>query len=163
MEGDSVLELPTVPFTKPRLGSALPSLDCSAPWLTQPPDRANLTGKPVVVHFFSSDCPLCDEGAHRIARWISSLAPMGLVVIGAFQPRHDTPASQAEALAECARHSRNAAHACVADCTGELAARFGNEWWPAYFVYDRAHRLRHYQMGNDGLDRLDALLNECVR
>jgi thiol-disulfide isomerase/thioredoxin len=121
-----------------------------------------LLGRAVLVHFFSSDCPLCDEGAHRIARWIDEFEPIGLVVVGAFQPRREAESTRAMALAECERHCRIARHPCAADAAGELSQRFGNEWWPAYFVYDTAHRLRHYQMGNEAMHRLESVLRECA-
>lgn len=152
-----------VEVKKPRLGSALPSLSCDAPWLGgAPPDDAQLAGRPVAVHFFSSDCPLCDQGAHRIARWISEFAAQDLVVVGAFQPRRDRPSTDDSARIECARQIRVAPHPCAVDVRGELAERFGNEWWPGYYVYDRAHRLRHVQTGNAALDLLDRAVAECV-
>jgi hypothetical protein len=49
------------------------------------------------------------------------------------------------------------------DVAGVLAARFGNEWAPAYYVYDRSHRLRHYQMGNWNLDGIAAVIEACVK
>jgi thiol-disulfide isomerase/thioredoxin len=152
-----------VSHSKPRLGDALPSFACDAAWVpSAPPDDASMRGRPVLVYFFSSDCPLCDEGARRIAQWVEELAPVGLVVIGAFQPRRDAVASSAAALAECERHSRIARHPCAADATGELSKRFANEWWPAYFVFDAAHRLRHYQMGNHAMDHLESVVRECA-
>lgn len=150
-------------YAKPRLGAALPSLACDAPWFEHaPPDETSLRGRAVVVHFFSSNCPLCDEGARHIARWVADYAATGLVVIGAFQPRRDAVSTSADAMAECERYCRIARHPCAADAPGELSARFGNEWWPAYFVYDAAHRLRHYQMGNEDMSRLDAVVRQCA-
>jgi thiol-disulfide isomerase/thioredoxin len=121
-----------------------------------------MRGHAVLVHFFSSDCPLCDEGARRIAGWIAEFGKVGLVVVGAFQPRRDVDSMSADALVECERHCGIAPHICAADAAGELSQRFGNEWWPAYFVYDAAHRLRHYQMGNEAMDRLDNVIRECA-
>jgi hypothetical protein len=48
------------------------------------------------------------------------------------------------------------------DTGGILAARFENLWPPAYYVYDRGHRLRHYQMGNSNLEALDAIIQRYM-
>lgn len=121
-----------------------------------------MNGRAVLVHFFSSDCPLCDEGARRIAAWIEEFRESGLVVVGAFQPRRDVASTSADALAKCEHHCRIAPHPCAADAAGVLSQRFGSEWWPAYFVYDAAHRLRHHQMGNEAMERLDSVVRGCA-
>ncbi len=121
-----------------------------------------MRGHPVLVHFFSSDCPLCDEGGRRIAGLIKELEPAGLIAVGAFQPRRDIASSLEDAIAESKRQCRIADHPCVADAAGELSQRFDNEWWPAYFIFDVAHRLRHYQMGNGAMEQLDSVLRECT-
>jgi thiol-disulfide isomerase/thioredoxin len=157
------LKASPVTYAKPRLGAALPSLACDAPWVQSVPlDETAMCGHAVLVHFFSSDCPLCDEGARRIAGWIEEFGESGLTVVGAFQPRRDAASTSTDALAECEHHCRIAPHPCAADAAGELSLRFGNEWWPAYFVYDAAHRLRHYQMGNGAMERLDSVVRECA-
>jgi thiol-disulfide isomerase/thioredoxin len=163
VEAGSAFESVAVRYSKPHLGAALPSLACDAPWFqSTAPDALSIRGQAVVVHFFSSDCPLCDDGARHVARWIAEFGAIGLVVVGAFQPRRDVASTSADAMTECERYWRIAPHPCVADAAGELSKRFGNEWWPAYFVYDAAHRLRHYQMGNDGMQRLDSIVRECA-
>ena len=146
----------------PHLNSSLPGFDGVSHWRNGPaPREADLAGNPVLVHFFSSGCPLCQEGMPAVRRLHAAFAPAGLIVVGAFQPRHDGNASLADAERECDVHV-GPTHACAVDTRGILAARFENEWPPAYYVYDRSHLLRHYQMGNWNLEALDAVVQGCL-
>jgi len=146
----------------PELNTSLPSLHGIAHWRNGPaPDELGLAGKPVLVHFFSSGCPLCREGAPTIDRLCATFAPTGLVVIGAYQPRQDSAATLADAERECDLHV-GSTHACALDTGGILAARFENLWPPAYYVYDRGHRLRHYQMGNSNLEALENIIQRYM-
>jgi thiol-disulfide isomerase/thioredoxin len=144
------------------LNTPLPSFHGVAHWRNGPaPTEAELAGKPVLVHFFSSGCPLCGKGMPTVRQLHATYAPAGLVVVGAFQLRQDVAATLADAERECDRHV-GSGHPCAVDIEGILAARFGNLWPPAYYVYDRSHRLRHYQMGNSNLESLDAIIQRCM-
>ena len=116
----------------------------------------------MLVHFFSSGCPLCREGMPAVRRLRATFGGDSLAVVGAFQPRPDANATVAEAERECDELACSA-HACALDIDGVLAARFGNQWAPAYYVFDRGHRLRHYQMGNWNLDAIAAIIESCVK
>ena len=147
----------------PQLDSLLPSFDGVPLWRSGPaPTASDLAGKAVLVHFFSSGCPLCREGMPAVDLLRASYESSGLVVVGAYQPRPDAKATAAEAVRECDASVRPT-HVCALDVAGVLAQRFGNEWAPAYYVYDRSHRLRHYQMGNWNLDGIAAVIEGCVK
>jgi thiol-disulfide isomerase/thioredoxin len=144
-----------------RINSPLPSLDGVAAWRSARPSAGELAGNPVLVHFFSSGCALCHDGMPLVAEWRAHFAPRGLVVIAVYQPRSDIESTLADIGRECAAIV-GSAHACAVDIRGVLAARFGNEWPPAYYVYDRSHRLRHFQMGNWHIERMAAVIEACV-
>jgi thiol-disulfide isomerase/thioredoxin len=147
----------------PQVNTILPSFDGVPLWRNGPaPADSDLAGKPLLVHFFSSGCPLCREGMPAVRRLHATFAPAGLVVVGAYQPQPDTKPTTADAERECDLHV-GPTHACALDVEGVLAARFGNEWTPAYYVYDRSHRLRHYQMGNWNLDAIAAIIEGCMK
>lgn len=144
------------------LGSLLPSFDGVPRWrVGGAPAEADLAGKAVFVHFFSSGCPLCSEGMPVVNRVREAFASPGLVVIGVYQPRPDNSATEAEAEQVCDRIVHGA-HRCAADASGVLAQRFGHTWAPAYYVFDRMHRLRHIQEGNWNLDALDEVIKRTM-
>jgi thiol-disulfide isomerase/thioredoxin len=146
----------------PDLGSPLPSFDGVPRWLSgRAPAEADLAGKAVLVHFFSSGCPLCSEGMPAVHRVREAFETAGLVVIGVYQPRAEFTATESEAEKVCDRIVHGA-HRCAADALGVLAARFGHRWAPAYYVYDRAHRRRHFQEGNWHVDALDEVIQRSI-
>ena len=146
----------------PELGSLLPSFDGVSQWRGgAAPADADLAGKAVFVHFFSSGCPLCSEGMTVVRRVREEFAASGLVVIGAYQPRPDGNATDDEAESMCDTFVRGE-YRCAADSSGVLAARFGHRWAPAYYVFDRAHRLRHFQEGNWNLEALDEAIKRGI-
>jgi thiol-disulfide isomerase/thioredoxin len=146
----------------PQLNSLLPSFEGVPQWRNgEAPAQNDIAGKPVLVHFFSSGCPLCREGMPAVLRLGAAYELSGLVVIGAYQPRPEAQASIADAERECDLHV-GPAHRCAVDSAGVLSARFGHTWAPAYYVYDRAHRLRHVQEGNWALESLAAVIERCV-
>lgn len=142
----------------PELGSLLPSFDGVPRWRGgEKPSDAELAGKAVLVHFFSSGCPLCSEGMPVVHRLREAFGASGLIVVGAYQPRPDSTATEAEAEATCDRIVHGG-HRCASDAGGVLATRFGHRFAPAYYVFDRAHRLRHFQEGNWNLDALEDVI-----
>lgn len=95
-----------------------------------------------------------------IRRLHAAFAPRGLTIVGAYQPRADAKAMPGDAERECDLHI-GPTYACALDDEGVLAKRFGNDWPPAYYVYDRGHRLRHYQMGNWQIEDFTTLVEGC--
>lgn len=147
----------------PQLNSVVPPFDGVPRWRNGPaPAASDLAGRAVLVHFFSSGCPLCREGMPVVRSLGATFGADSLAVVGAFQPRPDAIATVAEAERECDELACST-HACAMDVDGVLAARFGNKWAPAYYIFDRGHRLRHYQMGNWNLDALAAIIEGCVK
>jgi thiol-disulfide isomerase/thioredoxin len=156
----------------PDLNSLLPSFDGVPRWpVGGAPAENDLAGKAVLVHFFSSGCPLCTEGMPVVHRVREAFAPSDLVVIGVYQPRPEPKATEGEAEQVVCRepvtnrpiiHIVNGAHRCALDVEGVLAVRFGHQWAPSYFVFDRAHRLRHFQEGNWNLDALHEIIQRYV-
>lgn len=142
-----------------KIGDALPSFDGAIEWLDGPVTPSQLVGRPVLVHFWSTSCPLCHDGVSDIARWRDRLPD--LVVIAAWQPRIDE-SFDAATVKRVARESMEIAYPCAIDSAGALARRFDSVYPPGYYLFDAAHRLRHRQMGNARLEVMEALLERLV-
>ena len=125
-------------------------------WVGDPPAQAP-DDRAVLVHFWSSGCPLCHEGMRVIHRWRERYAPRGLQTIAVYQARPDARPEIEDAERE-ARALMRIDYPCAFDGAGRLAAAFENPYAPGYFFFDRDGRLRHRQMGNTGLARLDPLI-----
>ena len=145
-----------------KLGDPLPSLDSVTSWLDDEPVIARMSGRPVLVHFWSAECPLCHEGAHSVMRWRLQCAGRGLVTIAVYQLR---PSEELDAGAaqRDARNLMRIDYPCALDGSRAIAQRFESTYPPGYYLFDRDHRLRHRQMGNANLHLLGALCERLVK
>ncbi|WP_296808827.1 protein disulfide oxidoreductase [Thiocapsa sp.] len=99
-------------------------------------DLADLAGRPVLVHFWASWCPVCAlmDGA------VAAIAEDHTVV---------TVAMQSGDPHELRRHMAETGHAfpVIADPTGQIAHRWGVVGVPATFVVDPSGRIRDAVVG----------------
>lgn len=99
-------------------------------------DLADLRGRPVLVHFWASWCPVCGllDGA------VAAIAEDHAVV---------TVATQSGGPHELRRYMTQAGHAfpVIADPTGQIAGRWGVVGVPATFVVDPSGRIRDAVVG----------------
>jgi thiol-disulfide isomerase/thioredoxin len=136
-----------------RTGTPLPSLDGVATWIGEAPKGEELAGKPLLVHFWSVSCYLCHDVADEVAKWQAEYGPRGLAVIAVHQPRGPEELDLAE-VADDARGPMGIAWPCAVDNEHVLVQRFQNQFVPAYYLFDRDHKLVHRQAGDRGFERL---------
>ena len=142
-----------------KLGDPLPRLDGATHWLNG--GDAAVTQvvadfrAPLLVHFWSTACPLCHEGVQSIASWRAP-AHGRLAVLAVYQIKDEETVDLARVTTEAARMGIE--YPCAIDEAGTLAERFDSEFAPGYYLFDRDRVLRHRQMGSAGLDRVGALI-----
>lgn len=145
-----------------RMRTPLPSFDGAAAWLNgDGPASASLSGKPVLVHFWSMSCSICHDVAERVAGWRDRFASEGLEVIAVHQPR-GAAELDIEKVAADAHAAMHITQPCAVDNEHVLVDRFANQFVPAYYVFDRQHELRHFQAGDKGYDRIEATLERVL-
>jgi len=139
-----------------KLGDPLPSFDGATGWIgPEPTPPSEMSGTPVLVQFWSTRCPLCHEGARAIARWRERFPYLAVVAVYQVRPDETLDAAVVD---RDARTSMNIGYPCAIDGAGVLVGRFDSAFAPGYYVFDAEHRLRHRQMGNEGLDVVESLL-----
>jgi len=136
-----------------RTGSALPSLDGVSTWLGDEPAAEDLAGKPILIHFWSISCYICHDVAAEVAKWQADYGPRGLEVIAIHQPRGPEELDLEEVAAD-ARGAMGITWPLAIDNEHRLTQRFENAFVPAYYVFDRDHKLVHRQAGDRGFERL---------
>src|SRR5215471_6347138 len=139
-----------------RLGDTLPIFDDRVEWLDRITPRRH-AGRATLVHFWSSGCPLCHEGAELVNAWRSKHART-LDVIAVFAPRPDSKSFDPQTVRRDARDLMRIDHPCAIDTHRELQTAFECPFAPCYFVFDGDGKLRHRQMGNDALASVGALI-----
>jgi hypothetical protein len=144
-----------------KLGDPLPPLDGATLWINGQATADSLAHRAVLVHIWSTSCPLCSEGVHAIARWRTACDAAALACVAICTLRPDDALDVASFERE-ARTKMHITYPCALDGTGLIAERFGNPYAPAYFVFDRSHALRHRQEGNASLASVDAILRNAA-
>jgi len=142
-----------------RLSDPLPTFDGASGWLGAKPVPSPSPTSPLLVHFWSTRCPLCHEGPHSIARWRVRFP--GLTVVAVYQMRADETLDAA-VVERDARESMAIDYPCAVDGSGVLARRFDSAFAPSYYVFDAEHRLRHRQMGNAHLEVIETILERFL-
>jgi thiol-disulfide isomerase/thioredoxin len=131
----------------------LPSLEGVSTWIGGAPSDEELAGKPLLVHFWSVSCYICHDVAAEVAKWQAEYGPRDLVVIGVHQPRGPEELDAGKVTAD-ALGPMGITWPCAIDNQHTLVRRFENQYVPAYYVFDRDHKLVHRQAGDRGFERL---------
>jgi thiol-disulfide isomerase/thioredoxin len=145
-----------------RVRDALPSLEGATRWINGPElSPGELAGRPVFVHFWSMTCYVCHDVAGEIAHWRGMFEPAGLLFVAVHQPRIPQELD-VEAAIDDAISAMNISHRAAFDNDLKIVERFDNQFVPAYYLFDREHKLRHFQAGDKSYDRIEAAIERVV-
>ncbi|MCX7799260.1 MAG: redoxin domain-containing protein [Fimbriimonadales bacterium] len=143
-----------------RVGSELPSFDGATEWLNGEPDWAELSGKPLLVHFWAVSCHICHENLPVIARWRDQYGPKGLGFVSVHMPRQEADLDVEEVRRQVAEHG--IVEPCAVDNRHCVAENFENQYVPAYFLFDAEGKMRSRAAGANGLKMLQAALDRLL-
>jgi hypothetical protein len=117
-------------------------------------------GRPVLVEFWD----FCRAHSLRtlpyVRGWHDRYAAAGLRVISAHAPGYE-PARDPDAV-RAAVARLGIEHPVVLDPDFELWRLFGNEGWPARYLFDATLRLHSYHYGEGGYDETEAAIAELL-
>lgn len=132
------------------LNTPLPPLTGATEWINGGPIQAgDLEGKPVLVHFWAVSCHLCKETMPTVNSWRDRYSPLGLQVVAVHMPRGPEDLDAAKVKEVVARLGLT--QPVAVDNSHALRKEFGNEYVPAFYVFDKEGKLRHFQAGDRGL------------
>ena len=147
-----------------RIGTEMPALDGATEWLNATGARAahEAAGQPTLVHFWSVSCGICKDNLPRVAAWRDERAADGLRVIAVHMPRYE-----ADTDTEKVRDAVTQYHItepCAVDNEHKLRDAFQNEqgYVPAYYLFDRAGKLRGFAAGEHGLKVISSALERVL-
>ena len=144
-----------------RMRSPLPSFEGAATWLNGEVSPQELLGRPVVVSFWSQSCYLCHETAEQFAQWRDRFAQRGVAFVAIHQPRSEDELD-IEAVCSDALTEMKLTQPTAIDNDHAIVERFANEFVPAFYVFNRAHELRHFQAGGKGFERIEAAIQRVL-
>ena len=147
-----------------RIGTEMPALDGATEWLNATGAHAahEAAGHPTLVHFWSVSCGLCKDNLPRVAAWRDEHAAEGLRVIAIHMPRYEADTDTEKVREAVALYQIT--EPCAVDNEHRLRDAFQNEhgYVPAYYLFDRAGRLRGFAAGEHGLKVISTALDRVL-
>jgi len=144
-----------------KLRSPMPDLSGATDWISgEPIDAASLKGHVTLVHFWAVSCGICKPHLPTIAEWKEKYEPRGVRFVSIHMPRQEADTDVAGVRDAVAQYKIE--HTTAVDNTHAITDAFGNEFVPAYYVFDEEGQLRLYMSGEkvlpNVLQTIDRLL-----
>jgi thiol-disulfide isomerase/thioredoxin len=143
-----------------KLRQQMPALSGATEWLNGKVTREELVGgKPTVFHFWSVSCHLCKVAMPQLNQFRDTYKDK-LNVIAVHLPRSEADLNIDEIKKVAGEHGIN--QPIFVDSEHILAEEFENQYVPAYYVFDREGKLRHFQAGGSGMKMLEKRVNRIL-
>ncbi|EMR06384.1 Thiol-disulfide oxidoreductase ykuV [Bhargavaea cecembensis DSE10] len=143
-----------------KLRTPMPELHGATDWLNGVKTRADLVGeRPTLIHFWSVSCRLCKDMMPDVSA-IRDKYRDRLNVIAVHMPRSREDTDPGKVREAAAAHGIT--HPVFVDSRSKLTAEFGNRYVPAYYVFDKSGRLRHFQAGEGGMSMLEKRITRLL-
>jgi thiol-disulfide isomerase/thioredoxin len=143
-----------------KLRETMPELKGVSGWLNTAGNEEPAVQKPVLIHFWSASSPLCRESMPDLNNIRDDFeADMHFIAVHVPLLEEDVYRSVIKETAE----NLNIIQPVALDNQRVLADAFELPKVPAYYVFDRNGRLRHFQKGGRGMKmlrrRIERVLN----
>jgi thiol-disulfide isomerase/thioredoxin len=134
-----------------------PSIEGAAGWLnTAPLDDSSLAGKVVLYEFWTFGCRNCRNALPHVRALYDRYAADGLVVLSIHTPEFGYEAERDNVARFVEEQEIHFPVALDPDRT--IWREWRNRYWPNFFLYDQAGRLRQTHVGEGGYaEREDAV------
>ncbi|HAB24962.1 MAG TPA: cytochrome C biogenesis protein [Pantoea sp.] len=150
------------PVAMPQTSSALPSLDGGTAWLNGTPlTPEKLKGKVVLVDFWTYDCINCQHTLPHVRDWANQYQSQGLVVVGVHTPEY--PWERDEKAVSRAIKQWQLPYPVVADNDYVIWNRFGNQYWPAHYLFDAHGQLRYTAFGEGNYAEQERVIEQLLK
>lgn len=131
-----------------RIGTPRPELS-AVEWINGAPEPSALSGRPLLVHFWSVSCHLCHVNMPMIAAWREEFASAGLAVVSFHVPRSEGDRDE-RVVREHVR-DLGIVEPCGLDHRLATFEAFQNTFVPSYYLFDANGHLRNRAGGSAGL------------
>jgi cytochrome c biogenesis protein CcdA/thiol-disulfide isomerase/thioredoxin len=136
---------------------ALPDLDGAVGWINSPPlTRASLSGKVVVIDFWTYSCINCLRALPYVEAWSKKYGNQGLVVIGVHTPEFAFEKDRGNI--QKAVQDLGVTYPVAIDSEYRIWQAFHNQYWPAHYFIDAKGRIRHHHFGEGEYDASERVI-----
>jgi thiol-disulfide isomerase/thioredoxin len=148
-------------MSAPARTSELASLSSATEWINSPPLTAEgLRGKVVLVQFWTYSCVNWIRTLPYVRAWNEKYRDKGLVVIGVHAPEfgfeHQLP------NVRWGTESYRVDYPVAVDNDFAIWRAFGNQYWPAIYVFDGRGRVRYRHFGEGKYEETEQALQELL-
>jgi thiol-disulfide isomerase/thioredoxin len=144
-EAISTVAAPTDIASLPVLADAAPEVTASTWFNSTPLDSQSLRGKVVLYDFWTFGCINCRHTQPYVQAWHDRYARDGLVVVSVHTPEFAYEADP-DNVRRYVRENR-ITYPVALDPDRSVWAAFGNRYWPAFYLHDRAGHRRLLRIG----------------
>ncbi|WP_107727515.1 redoxin domain-containing protein [Desmospora activa] len=136
-----------------RLRTPMPELQGATEWVNGEVKKEGLTGKPVLVHFWSVSCGLCKESMPEVLKIRDEHQDKGLQVIGIHMPRSEKDTEIGPVKETIEKYEMT--HPQAVDNQHSIVDAFENQFVPAFYLFDEEGQLRHRSAGEKALKMME--------
>jgi thiol-disulfide isomerase/thioredoxin len=137
-----------------------PLFPTKLPWVNGGPQSSIRRGRPMLVEFWDFCRPNSMRTLPYVKGWHERYEDAGLRVIGVHCPGFD--ASRAEQAVRGAVARLGLSYPVLVDSSLEVWEDYGNEGWPARYLFDGRGRLFEYHHGEGGYTETELAIQELV-
>lgn len=143
-----------------RLYEEIPELTGATAWVNGEKNKKDLIGqKLILVHFWSVSCRLCKEVMPKINQLRDDYA-QELTVIAVHLPRSVEDYQINLVKENIERYQLT--QSVYLDHDAHLTHAFGRDYVPAYYLFDRAGKLRYFHAGKGSIVMLEQRINRLL-
>lgn len=142
------------------LHTPMPSLDGVTEWIPSQPDLKALAGTPILVYFWALSCHICHANLIKMQSLRKAYGPRGLKVISIHCPR-----MKSDVDVKAVRHAvekYGIEEPVGIDNHHTVKKAFENEYWPAYFLFDKEGKLIRRAAGRNGLSMVEVTIRNLL-
>jgi thiol-disulfide isomerase/thioredoxin len=143
-----------------RLRTEMPELAGVTEWVNGEVSKADLAGKPVLVHFWSISCGLCKKSLPDVNELREKYKDKDLQVIGVHMPRSEKDTEIGPVKETIEKYELK--HPQAIDNEHNVVDAFENEFVPAFYLFDQEGLLRHRSAGEKALSMLQKPLERVL-
>ncbi|RFU69888.1 TlpA disulfide reductase family protein [Bacillus sp. V59.32b] len=143
-----------------KLRELMPELTGETAWINEQVTKDQLVGeKPTLIHFWSVSCHLCKEAMPQVNEFRDNYKDK-LNVVAVHMPRSEDDLNLDDIKKVAEEHG--IIQPIFVDSELKLNDAFENQYVPAYYVFDKEGKLRHFQAGGSGMKMLEKRVNRVL-
>jgi thiol-disulfide isomerase/thioredoxin len=140
----------------------MPSLpEMSAKYWFNADDTLNLKGKVVLIDFWDYTCVNCIRTLPYLEEWYRRYKDNGLIILGVHSPEFEFAKSRKNVAEAIQRFDIK--YPVVMDNNFEIWDRFGNQYWPAKYLFDKNGVLRYVHFGEGEYGNFEAAIQKLLK